>query len=350
MLISYQYIPALHDLWLYEDHVVSWTFPEPNSITLKRPYAWNPGSALYPYRKSIQAMPAVYRIMTTESSAEFFGVNLKSNPINKPVFFNSYNPWKAFFFSPTLGIQSEHWQSSVLYRDITKNFGNQYVDGSFFEASTLIRYITHDNVIHDLNMNQMIWPYRKTSLAFGNNWAFGSKNQADIALVEYPPGIPVPPIKLIDARSARYGSPCWMIDSNFKVVELSYDGCYDIPGTLYEDYSVRSGATEQVSPFQHDSGSVAFVEISAPTSAAAGDGVLGMLGVSVKWASDLVNFTPTQIALIPPEDHAIEPAVLYQQSLGNQFPPAIPPARSSSQDLAQQSIALQISNLITQIG
>lgn len=349
MLIAYEYIPALHDLWLYEDHVVSWTFPYPDSTTLKRPYAWNPGSALYPYRKSIQAMPATYRIMTTEVPANEYGVNLKSNPVNKPVFWNSYCPWKGFFFSPTLGAHCEHWQQSSQYRDLSKNFGNQYAEGSFFEASTLIRYISHDNVTYDLDLNAMIWPYRVTSPAFGSTFAFGSPNQADIAIVEYPAGIPVPPLRLADTRTVPYGTKCWMVDSNFKVVELLYDGCYGPPAAFPGSFTVRTSSLEQVQLFLHDSGSMAFVELAPPTSAEAGDGVLGLIGVSVESAANLVVGT-TIIALIPPENHATEPAVLYQQSLGNVFPAAVPLYRQTTQPLATETVALQISNLLTQIG
>lgn len=349
MLIAYEYIPALHDLWLYEDHVVSWTFPSPASTTLKRPYAWNPGSALYPYRKSIQAMPATYRIMMSEALANEFGVNLKSNPVNKPVFWNSYCPWKGFFFSPTLGAHCEHWQAASQYRDLSKNFGNQYAEGSFFEASTLIRHISHDNVIYDIDMNAMIWPYRVTSPAFGSKFAFGSPDQADIAIVEYPAGISVPPLTLADTRTVPYGTKCWMVDSNFKVVELLYNGCYGPPASFPESYSVRTSSLEQVQMFSHDSGSMGFVELAPPTSAEAGDGVLGLIGVSVESAVNLVAGT-TIIALIPPENHATEPAVLYQQSLGNVFPAAVPLYRQTTQPLATETVALQISNLLTQIG
>lgn len=350
MLIPYQYVPALHDLWLYEDHVVSWTFPSPSSMTLKRPYAWNPGSALYPYRKSIQAMPATYRILTTFSGAYQYGVNLESNPVNKPVFWNSYCPWKGFFFSSTLGTHCEHWQQSSQYRDLSKTFGNQYVEGSFFEASMLIRHISHDNVIYDLDMNAMIWPYRVTSPAFGSTYAFGSTNQADIAIVEYPAGISVPPLTLADTRTVPYGTKCWMVDSNFKVVELLYDGCYFPSAAFPGSYSVRTSSLEQVQLFTHDSGSMAFVELAPPTSAEAGDGVLGLIGVSVESGADLVSGYPTMIALIPPENHATEPAVLYQQSLGNVFPVAIPISRQTTRSLATETVALQISNLLTQIG
>lgn len=352
MLIAYEYVPALHDLWLYEDHVVTWTYPTAGSLTVKRPIAWNPNSALYPYRKSIQAMPATYRVLTTFSNIYEYGVNLESNPVNRPVFYNSYCPWKAYFFSPTLGMQSEHWQTSSNQRDVTKNFSNQYVAGSLFIATTLIRYISHDNVIHDLPLDSMLWPYRLTSPAYGSVYAFGSANQADVAICECPSGIPVPPLHLIDARTVRYGAPCWMVDSNFKVSELSWSGCWDIPGNGIEDYAIRTQAADPpVQLFTHDSGSVAFVEIKPPTSAAAGDGLLGIVGVSVRSAGDLVSSAvPLHIALIPPEDHATEPAVLYQQSLGNTFPAAVPAQRETSQPLAQQTVALQILDLLTQIG
>jgi hypothetical protein len=351
MLIAYQYVPALHDLWLYEDHVITWTFPTAGSANIKRPYAWNPGSALYPYRKSIQAMPAVYRILGSPSGFPSYGVNLASDPVNIPVFWNSYCPWKAFFFSNTLGIQSEHWQATDNYRTPANNFSNVYVAGSFLIASTNVRYIAHDDTIYDLPLDAMMWPYRRTSAAFGSVWAFGSMNQADIAICECPSGIPVPPMQLIDARKARFGAPCWMVDSNFKVVQLNWNGCYDSVEFPAQDFSTRTSPTlPPVQLFTHDSGSVAFVEIRPPTSAAAGDGILGLLGVSVKSAGDLVTPVPMPIALIPPEDHASEPAVLYQQSLGNQFPQVVPPQRESAQPLASQSIALQISNLLTQIG
>jgi hypothetical protein len=352
MLISVAYNPTVHDLWLYEDHVVSWTNPTPSNLTVKRPYAWNPNSPLYGYRKSIQAMPAVYRIMTTNSGVSAYGANLASNPVNRPVFYNSYCPWKAYFISETLGLQSEHWQVSNVYRDPAETFANQYASDGVFAATMLIRYITHDNQIFDLSPAEMIWPYNSTSIAFGSVPVFGSSGIGaaalqDCAAVECPNGIPVPPIKMADARTAIYGSTCYYLDSNFKIVPIQwrYCGHYTNDSTKYV---VATGAEEPpVAAFLHDSGSCIFIELQPPTSAAAGDGILAIVTRPVINSADFIDGTRTSIAFIPPEDHATSQAVLYQQSLGNEFPIAIPQERPTDQALASQTTALQILSLIS---
>ena len=343
MLIGYPYNPSLHDLWLYEDHVITWSAPTPGSQLVRRPYAWNPNSWLYPYRKSIEAMPAVYRLLTTDSGASEYGSNLRSDPINRPVFWNSYCPWKAYFVSPTLGLQSEHWQATNTYRDVSDTFGNQYLPNGAFVAQTLVRYITHDNQIFDLSPSDMVWPYKFTSPAFGSVPVFGSAEINDCAAVECPIGIPVPPLKMVDARTALPNANTFYVDSNFKIVRVQFNQCNYFTFYPILQYRIKSFAYQPpVQPFLHDSGSVIFIEISPPTSPEAGDGVLGLVTKPVIGADDFVSTSSTNIALIPPETHNSNPAVLYQQSIGNQFPPAIAVSRPNTQAIASQTVELQI--------
>jgi hypothetical protein len=350
MLIAYPYIPAIHDLWLYQDHEITWTVPSSGNLVVKRPYAWNPNSLLYGYRKSIQAMPAVYRTMQTPFQTPqpaSYGSNSSADPVNRPVFWNSYVPWKSYAFGTRTMIQSAHWQSSFTLRNASANFENQYTAGSYFLASTLVRWISHDNIVYDLSPSNIIWPYTNVSSAYGSGFASGALISADCAITECTQDIPVPPFALIDARTVPVGTKAFTCDSNFKIIELNWRSCwYNEEGTDRYQFNTSAklpvGTTLPVVNYLHDSGSTVFVEIKPPTSAAAGDGILGLVMFSLRSANDLVNGTATDMALIPPSTHASNSAVLYQQSLGNNFPMVQPYQRQTSSPIASETVAQQI--------
>jgi hypothetical protein len=354
MLIAYPYIPAIYDLWLYEDHEISWTFPDPSSMIVKRPYAWNPTSLMYGYRKSVQAIPAVYRLMNTPAGAMTYGANSAADPINRPVFYNSYVPWKSYAFGRRTLIQCEHWQTSLTYRDPTKNYGNIFTSGSFFIASTLVRWIAHDNSVFDATPSDMLQPYKKVPVAFGNGWANGSTGENDVAITECAFDIPVAPLKMIDARTVPFGAKAFTLDSNFKIAELKWIGCgYQVGSptsfAFRTEYVQQAGETDLPLWFSHDSGSTVFVELKPPTSAEAGDGILALVMYSLESGSNLLYGYPAYFALIPREEHATNMAVAYQESLGNDFPISVPYMRQNIEGIATQTRAQEILSAANQL-
>lgn len=292
--------------------------------------------------------------MTTPSYTSTYGANSASDPINRPVFYNSYVPWKAYAFGRRTLIQSKHWQTSLNYRDPTKNYGNLFTSGSSFIASTLVRWISHDNIVFDATPSDMLQPYMKVPVAFGNGWANGNINLADAAITECAFDIPVAPFQMIDARTVPLGTKAFTCDSNFKIAELQWYGCaYQVgfPNSfVFRTYFVQqSGATESPLWFEHDSGSTVFVELKPPTSAEAGDGILAIVMFSLESGGDLLFGNRTYCALIPPEEHATNMAVAYQESLGNDFPISVPYQRKNIEVIATETRAQEILSCVNQL-
>ena len=354
MLIPYAYNPAIHDLFLYEDHVVTWTQPTAGSVNVKRPYAWNPNSLLYGYRKSLTGMLAIYRTMQTVFPATSWGENSASNPVNDPVFKNTYVIVKAYFFTPRLAMQSRHWQSPLVYRNPAYTFADAYGAGTKFIAEGLVRFIDHDNTITDWDASDLLYIYQQVSAAFGNHWAVsGASGPADLGMVEAKQDIPVAPMVIADSRTVPVDAPAFVIDSNQKIIACSALTTYNTQNDPRLISKAVSNAPYVIA-FNHDSGSVMLVELKPPTSAAAGDGIMGLIPKSLESGSDLIGtanvYGTTGIGLIFPENHANSPQVLYQQSLGFSWPAASVYQRQTTEMIATESTQQQIISVINQIG
>ncbi len=301
-------------------------------------------------------MPAVYRTLSTNSGSSSWGVNLASDPANQPVFFNSYVPWKGYAFGRRTMVQSAHWQGITLQRDPSKTYATEYVAGSEFIAKTLVRWIAHDNTIHDLTPADVLWPYLYVPAAFGGGLASGAEWiwDYDVAIAECTQDIPVPPFALIDARTVPVGTRAFTCDSNFKIIELDWRSCYLSFDDFTSRYLFRTTATGSIpgygiQAFLHDSGSTAFVEIKPPTSPAAGDGILGLVMFSLEENQGLTQGYPNATVIISSEDHAANPAVLYQQSLGNDYPAVQPWQRQNDDEMATETTEQQILLSTTQL-
>lgn len=354
MLIPYAYNPAIHDLFLYEDHVVTWTQPTAGSSNVKRPYAWNPNSLLYGYRKSLTGMLAIYRTMQTVSPYSSYGANSAANPVNDPVFKNTYVIVKAYFFTQRLAMQCRHWQQSLVYRNPNYSFADNYLTGGKFLAEGLVRFIDHDDVITDWTANDLLFLYQQVAPAFGNAFAVsGTNTNADLAMIEAKQDIPVAPMIIADSRTVPVDAPAYVIDSNQKIIACSALTTYGTQQNLVVVSKAVANAPF-VTAFLHDSGSVLLMELRPPTSAAAGDGIMGLIPKSLEGASDLIGtaavYGSTGIGLIFPENHANAAQVLYQQSLGFSWPPASGYERQTNEAIATESTQQQIISAINQIG
>jgi hypothetical protein len=113
----------------------------------------------------------------------------------------------------------------------------------------------------------------------------------------------VTPVIPVDARSLAYGQTAWLLDSNHKIIRLRSVKSYVDSGDLRSLFkAVNPDGTESpvdVELFTHDSGTFALAEIKPPTSAAAGDGVMGVLVASVKFPNELVGDQPLQQPMSP---------------------------------------------------
>lgn len=334
------------DLWLYEDHQITWTVPSAGSLWVKRPYAWNPNSWLYGYRKSLTGINAIYRVMATDSGYSTFGANVASDPVNRPVFYNSFVPFKAKLISEKVMVTCNHWNPALSFRNAAATYGNQYAAGSQFVASTLVRFIDHDNTIYDRTPSDVIYPYRYVSPAFGTNIAVLTSTTAvaDLAVCELTTNAPVAPVQIVDPRTCPLGTPTYYLDSNYKIIPLEYAGSDRNATTGNVEFKSRYVPTAYgiVAAFTHDSGSSAFMEIKAPSSPAAGDGILGLVVSSEIGGTDFTLSNPYGIAVLDDSGFSSQPGVAYLNSLGLTYPMYSKWQRPNSAQLASETVAQQI--------
>lgn len=346
MLISSPYNPATMDLWLYEDHQITWTNPSPGSFWVKRPYAWNPNSLLYGYRKSLVGINAIYRVMTTNSGVSVYGANVASDPVNTPVFFNSFVPFKAKLISSRVMVICNHWNPALSYRNPSATYANQYGAGTSFQSLNLVRFIDHDNTIYDRTPADVIFPYRYVDPAFGSLTGVVTSSTfiEDLAFCELVTNAPVAPMQIVDPRTCPIGTPTYYLDSNYKIIPLEYEGSYRDATTGQVMFKSRYVPTAYgiVDGFLHDSGSSAYMEIKAPTSHAAGDGILGLVVSSEYSGTNLILGYPYGISVLDDLGFSSQPSVAYLQSLGLTYPMYSKWNRPTSAQLASETVDQQI--------
>lgn len=310
MLIGYPYDPVTQDLWLYQDITISWTVPTPGSQVVKQPYAWNPSSPLYGYRNSLIGISARLRTLDTENvrigtgtTAPYSTYNDPSNPVKRPVWYNSF-PMTFLMLADGFAVSCAHCYSDF---DIPRNPsvrlvgpGGYIINGRFdalFTAST--RWLNADNSLRFAADPKNIVPFGSDtyqSIAF--------QMAVDLNVFECLDPSDVPPIIPVDCRSMSLGQTAWLLDSNHKVIRVRSVRNYVDSGDLRSLFkAVNPDGTESpvdVEVFLHDSGTFALAEIKPPTSAAAGDGVMGVLVASVKFPNELVGNQPLQQPMSPP--------------------------------------------------
>lgn len=284
-LIPYAYDPTTQDLFLYEDHTISWTLPTPGSLAVKRPYAWNPNSPLYGYRKSLHGISAPYRTFSMQASPAFISdYSVWNDPaleVNKPAFYNSFPPHSAcvsprFMLScrHCIGVTSDRNPSSRVVPSI-------YQADSYLASTLLFRFIRHDNQILDISPTDVIGLYVKdTSIPFPAAGQ-GPGLSGDAAIGEFLSDQAIEPIMLTDAKYCGKGSTAWFVDGSMKIIRMAWENSYTRGRLGNYQMSWRkpdgSDVPYPVAIYFHDSGSRIFVEVKPPTSASAGDGVLASL-------------------------------------------------------------------------
>lgn len=312
MLIGYPYDPVTQDLWLYQDLTISWTLPQPGTQVVKQPYAWNPNSPLYGYRNSLVGLSARLRTMETESSrisngatAPYDQYNQPSDPAKRPVWYNSF-PMTFIMLADGFAVSCGHCYGGFNFetaRDPARRLvgsGGYLIGGRFdslFTAS--MRWL-------DQNGNLVFAADPKKVIPFGSDTfqSIAFQMAIDLTVFECIDQSSVTPVIPVDARSLAYGQTAWLLDSNHKIIRLRSVKSYVDSGDLHSLFkAVNPDGTESpvdVELFTHDSGTFALAEIKPPTSAAAGDGVMGVLVASVRFPNELVGNQPLQQPMSPP--------------------------------------------------
>jgi hypothetical protein len=282
--IAYQYLPSLHDLFLYEDRTISWTG---GSAVYKRPYAWNPSSWLYGYRQSLVGLSARLRTFSTVNGAgaeaPYLPFNNKSDPSNNPAFYNSWPPSVAMINGKFMLFCAHCYGLSSTARNPSLKFvGDTYPAGSYLAAVQQLRFINASNAATTIDPSRVIAPFSTDSSFPALDMSMGY----DVLLGEVDAGyeISINGIKLADPRTMSRNDPVWVLDGSDKIIKCRFnrgwiDGRSSHSERFWMEAYLDSGSTspQPCLPYTHDSGSKAFVEISAPTSWSAGDGVLGMI-------------------------------------------------------------------------
>jgi len=298
-MIQYEtYDPATDDLFLYEDHVITWSNPEPGSATVKRAYAWNPNSSLYGYRKSLEGLAVPYRTFSTAfptnaddpGALACFAVNDPLDPVNKPIYFNSYPPMFRI-----VGKRLTFWCAHCFNIGgpsgdrIPGATANQMFAANTYLASVLkYRSISADGQIHDIDLSQMEYPYYydtvagdgQKALAYPCNRSEVEFAYADTACSLFAQDFPFTPLTLAYAASSAANPKIYLNAGNLTIQRLKVRSSMSRPYSTNTGTIAESSHTMSADPysrvFLHDSGSIWMQEIRPPTSAAAGDGIMGV--------------------------------------------------------------------------
>jgi hypothetical protein len=312
MLIPYPYNPATQDLWLYEPITISWTFPSQGSATVYRPYAWNPNSLLYGYRKSLRGLTARLRVFGNSNlDPTFFPYNDPNDPVNKPVYYNSFPMSQKVIASRFMHMCAHCYTATGLsVRDPNKRLvdagsGGHYPANGYFDAllSESFRWLDSDNsLIQHIDPQDIIGPYNSDPAVL-DAFAFG----LDFTMLETSFDLLAPAVTYVDARTLPLGSTAWMLDSNHKIVRYAFRSQRVLSSVLEQTESFDAAVNPDGTPcaispiiFLHDSGTHFLVEVSPPTSAQAGDGVLGFITEEISSAAWVTVMGEGLIANTPP--------------------------------------------------
>lgn len=296
------YNPTTDDLFLYEDHVVSWTMPTSGSITLKRPYAWNPNSPLYGYRRSLEGICATYRTFSTfyggnPSTApvgtdpyECNQVNPYTDPTNKPIWWNSFPPTHRMISKRHLALCGHCFGVDNIDRTSVAglNFSNLYAAGSYLDSVTVLRFIDGwDNPI-ELPKTQYEYPYAYDS---ANGWPSTGPNvkgtvsgiyNNDMAISLGASDFQYNPLTCINAGSVPSNAEWIYINAGNLTIQRMTNratgGHYSAQRKNQVTYHGMQTlyASQYDAAFLHDSGSLFLYPIKEPSSVQAGDGIMGV--------------------------------------------------------------------------
>lgn len=301
MLQIAPYSPTTQDLFLYEDHTIL-------GSVVKRPYAWNPNCILYGYRRSLEGLVATYRNFSTKyplggagdpdplpdtTAGRVQEVNPWQDPVNRPIWWNSFPPTSRMISSRHLILCGHCFDISSVDRSahLSQTLADLYQQGSYLDLMLNLRFIDGDNNIVELPKAQFEYPYAYDSAGgFPPNVPLPSPTvstpyRADQVISVSSTPFPFNPVTLIDSGSVPISeTPATWYYINAGNMMVQTATVARTGGAFWTNNAVVSsrgfwGQTLNVDdePYLHDSGSVWMYPLSAPSSPAAGDGVMGVV-------------------------------------------------------------------------
>lgn len=298
--IPYAYDQS-QDLFLYEDHTITWSG---GSKVVKRAIGWNPTSPLFGYRKSLIGLCARHRTFSTycgaANEAIYDEFNDPTLTVNKPAFFNSFPP-RFVTVARRFMLNCVHcFNAGNVNRNDSKRWIGLggFTDDTELSESLAFRWIDHDDtLLQEIDGTQVILGYKQDpSFPALNTVKDSVVANSDVELSETFVDMLAPPVVMADARSAGFNATAWLLDGSDKIIRCRLKKSFVRDG--HEQYALagcRPDGTELTNPligqYNHDSGSVLLIEVSPPTSAAAGDGVMGLIPSHILGTGDFTIST-----------------------------------------------------------
>jgi hypothetical protein len=293
-LIGYPYSAATQDLWLYQQETVT---HNAGSTLVEAPVAWNPGSPLYGYRQSLQGISLRKRYVSASAANDptvlpaqynyFATFNNPADPANKWAFNNCF-PMAFFAASKKHLFTCSHCyaqQPNQVRNTSLKWSGTVFTPNSLNDRLVTFKWMNKSNVITDsFETTQVMAPYNAdpgTSLVINT----------DVSISELEGELSFQPLQVVNFLNLAPGATLWMLDSAMKIVRMRlvkahvenfFSNLYSEERFVVESMLPDGSATADIFFYQHDSGTILLTEISPPTSAQAGDGVMGLIASHVQ--------------------------------------------------------------------
>lgn len=325
MLQSETYDPLKQDLFLYQDEVVTWTG---GSATVKAPYAWNPNSLLYDYRRSLEGIRAPYRIFGTPgyapgeppfppgSAKAQIEVNNPVVPANYPIWRNSWPPTSRMI-SKRLWLSCGHCYGTG-NSPIRSQVSNLTLDdmyggvGTYANAMSQMRFIDGDNNIVVLQKSLFEHPYDRDFDSELNQLQYVSGPYATDAYVSaYSQDFPFNPVVSIDVGSVPLNQNWYYLNAgNLVIQRIRAHGYGKTQVVSMNSHGMEIDRFYPFDyPYSHDSGSLFVTEIKPPSSIGAGDGVLGVALSHLVHGSgfDFFNLPRPRSSMAP-----LEPGIVWR--------------------------------------
>lgn len=316
MLQIAPYNPVTQDLFLYEPYTVSWTTPTAGSVVVGRAYAWNPDCILYGYRGSLEGLSIPYRNFSTAfgtaaQAPEVNAVNPLANPVNNPIWYNSYPPHQKFFSKRHLMWCAHAYGISTMDRATVTGFtaADMYAAGGYLDAMLVLRFLDKNNNAAVVAKNTVEYPYAYDAAAGRTNVdpndlpVAAPSGSVDVAVSLSQSDFPFTPLTMTDLGSRDLGV-CHYINAGNMTVQTLYLRSIG-PQKLSNQTNLFGGnwVTDGYydSAFTHDSGSSFCWEISPPSSSSAGDGVMGVQHGHIRIAPPIGNQSERWKTYPPPK-------------------------------------------------
>jgi hypothetical protein len=296
------------DLFLYQDQLWTW---DSGSATIKTPYAWNPSCSLYGYRRSLEGLVAPLRTLSTwyplgggypnitsGSDAEAVdAVNPLADPANLPLWKNSFPPTSRMISKNHLVLCTHCFNLQVTNRQnlLNQTLAGLYPAGGYLDTVMRLRFIDGDNNVIELPKSSFEYPYVRDEppqppiepqkVKKGVAMVYGYTGDTAISVLTNG-SFPLNPITSIHAGSIPPRQNLFYLNAgNMVLCEVVNCGA-GTGGAFYPtgvgDSQGATGITLQDAypsddPFLHDSGSLFLYPVKAPSSVAAGDGIMGVV-------------------------------------------------------------------------